>query len=65
MIDYTEQARFLSLRMFISAAAAGQSISQTTQKVRETEEAIRRSDRLIASIAEVYRGFGKPRPRVP
>lgn len=61
MKDYTEQARLLSLRLFESTAAAGEAISKALEKVRETEETIRRSDRLIASISEVYRGFGRPR----
>lgn len=58
MKDYTEHARLLSLRVFASTEAAGEMIARAAQKIRETEETIRRSDRLIASISEVYRGFG-------
>lgn len=62
MDEYADRANLLSLRMFVNVAGAGETISKATQKIRETEETIRRSDRLIASISEVYRGFGWRRP---
>lgn len=61
MGEYANRAMALSLRFVESTSAVSEAVERTAQRVRETEEKIGQTDRLIASLSEVYQGFGDRR----
>lgn len=58
---YTDRVRFLSFRVFLSKASAGDAITSTMGKARKTEETIQRGGQLISSISKLWCGFGERR----
>ena len=58
MGEYANRAMALSLRFVESTSAVSEAVERTAQRVRETEEKIGQTDRLIASLSEVYHGVG-------
>lgn len=61
MGEYAKRAMALSLGFVGSRSAVSETVERTAQRVRETEEKIGQTDRLIASLSEVYHGVGDRR----